>query len=223
MKTLTLVLFLNSLVISAFANDFIRFAQLQQQAIRSENWHSAISNTIGMINQTKDDNMSASAFLQLGSLLWLSGDTPKAISAVKRSLHIMGHSSDIDASMAAAAQKILSRLNRSSSAPSSREKAVLTYYITALSNSAISVQGHIESEARREAENRRHYIMMKYFDSEIASLKREAARIERNAKRRADNEYWRSTGKTFDPSHRPSGGHARAQWDAAKRVYDIFD
>lgn len=47
---------------------------------------------------------------------------------------------------------------------------------------------------------------------------------ERQAKFSASREYREATGRTFDPSDPPSRGtSAREKWDAAKRIYDIFD
>lgn len=47
---------------------------------------------------------------------------------------------------------------------------------------------------------------------------------ERQAKFSADREYREATGRTFDPSDPPSRGTSeRENWDAAKKIYDIFD
>ena len=47
---------------------------------------------------------------------------------------------------------------------------------------------------------------------------------ERQAKFYAREEYRNATGRTFDPSDPPRYGTAeREQWNAAKRIYDIFD
>ena len=99
MKIFILFFLFSSISIAAQENKYLIFSQKQKIAIRSEKWQDAIANTIGMINLTKDNNISASAFLQLGSLLWLSGNQSKAVSAINRSIHIMRYSSNVDASV----------------------------------------------------------------------------------------------------------------------------
>ena len=81
--------------------------------------------------------------------------------------------------------------------------------------------GFFAGRAANEAA--RYSALMAYLDSGIQAAKREGHRIEWNAKFNADREYQSATGKSFDPSRRPSGGFEREKWDAAKRVYDIFD
>ena len=176
-----------------------------------------------MINQTKDNNISASAFLQLGSLLWLSGNQSKAVSAINRSIHIMRYSSNVDASVTMSAKKILARVSKSNTPPTPQEKSALIHYIITLNNTAINFYENVESEKQRQEEIRRHNLLMRRYDAEIVRLKQEAKRFERESKRKADREYWETTRKTFDPERHPEGRFAREQWDAAKRIYDIFD
>ena len=209
--------------LSSNGEDFITFSKKQRIAIRSEKWQDAIANTIGMINQTKDNNISASAFLQLGSLLWLSGNQSKAVSAINRSIHIMRYSSNVDASVTMSAKKILARVSKSNTPPTPQEKSALIHYIITLNNTAINFYENVESEKQRQEDIRRHNLLMKRFDAEITRLKQEDKRIEKEAKRKADQEYWKKTRKSFDPTRRPPNGYAREQWDAAKRIYDIFD
>ncbi len=218
-----LILVIMGTGISSNGEDFITFSQKQRLAIRSEKWHDAIANTIGMINQTKDNNISASAFLQLGSLLWLSGNQSKAVSAINRSIHIMRYSSNVDASVTMSAKKILARVSKSNTPPTPQEKSALIHYIITLNNSVTNFHGDVESEKQRQEEIRRHNLLMRRYDAEIVRLKQEAKRFERESKRKADREYWETTRKTFDPERPPEGRFAREQWDAAKRIYDIFD
>jgi len=214
---------ISGICLSSKGEDFITFSKKQHIAIRTEKWHDAIANTIGMINQTKDDNISASSFLQLGGLLWLSGNQSKAIAAINRSIHIMNFSSNVDISMAMSAKKILSRISKSNTPPTPQEKSALTHYIITLNNAAINFYGDVEAEKQRQEEIRRHKLLMKRFDAEITRQKQESKRIEKAAKHKADQEYWEKTRKSFDPTRRPQNGYAREQWDAAKRIYDIFD
>lgn len=225
MKIFILFLFFlfSSISIAAQENKYLIFSQKQKIAIRAEKWQDAIANTIGMINLTKDNNISASAFLQLGSLLWLSGNQSKAVSAINRSIHIMRYSSNVDASVIMSAKKILARVSKSNTPPTPQEKSALIHYIITLNNTAINFYENVESEKRRQEEIRRHNLLMRRYDAEIARLKQEAKRFERETKRKADQEYWETTRKTFDPERRPKGRFAREQWDAAKRIYDIFD
>lgn len=209
--------------LSSNGEDFITFSKKQRIAIRSEKWQDAIANTIGMINQTKDNNISASAFLQLGSLLWLSGNQSKAVSAINRSIHIMRYSSNVDASVTMSAKKILARVSKSNTPPTPQEKSALIHYIITLNNTAINFYENVESEKQRQEEIRRHNLLMRRYDAEIVRLKQEAKHFERESKRKADREYWETTRKTFDPERHPEGRFARERWDAAKRIYDIFD
>lgn len=218
-----LILVIMGTGISSNGEDFITFSQKQWLAIRSEKWHDAIANTIGMINLTKDDKISASVFLQLGGLLWLSGNQVKAVSALNHSILFMKYSSNVDTSMVISAKKILARLRKSNTPPTQHEKSALIHYIITLNNSVTNFHGDIESEKRRQEEIRRHNLLIRRYDAEIARLKQEAKRFERETKRKADQEYWETTRKTFDPERRPKGRFAREQWDAAKRIYDIFD
>lgn len=218
-----LILAIVGIVLSSNGEDFITFSQKQRIAIRSEKWYDAIAETIGIINQTKDNNISASSFLQLGVLLWLSGNQSKAVSAINRSIHIMRFSSNVDTSMVISAKKILSRLRKSNTPPNQQEKSALIHYIITLNNSVTNFHGDVESEKRYQEEIRRHNLLMRHYDSEISRLKQEAKRFERESKRKADREYWEATKKTFDPEQRPQGRATREQWDAAKRIYDIFD
>ena len=223
MKIFILFFLFSSISIAAQENKYLIFSQKQKIAIRAEKWQDAIANTIGMINLTKDNNISASAFLQLGSLLWLSGNQSKAVSAINRSIHIMRYSSNVDASVTMCAKKILARVSKSNTPPTPQEKSALIHYIITLNNTAINFYENVESEKQRQEDIRRHNLLMKRFDAEITRLKQEDKRIEKEAKRKADQEYWKKTRKSFDPTRRPQNGYAREQWDAAKRIYDIFD
>ena len=209
--------------LSSNGEDFITFSKKQRIAIRAEKWQDAIANTIGMINQTKDDKTSASVFLQLGGLLWLSGNQVKAVSALNRSILFMKYSSNVDTSMVIRAKKILARLRKSNTPPTPQEKSALIHYIITLNNTVINFYENVESEKQRQEEIRRHNLLMRRYDAEIVRLKQEAKRFERESKRKADREYWETTRKTFDPERHPEGRFAREQWDAAKRIYDIFD
>lgn len=223
MKIFILFFLFSSISIAAQENKYLIFSQKQKIAIRAEKRHDAIENTVGMINLTKDNNISASAFLQLGSLLWLSGNQSKAVSAINRSIHIMRYSSNVDASVTMSAKKILARVSKSNTPPTPQEKSALIHYIITLNNSVTNFHGDVESEKQRQEEIRRHKLLMKRFDAEITRQKQESKRIEKAAKHKADQEYWEKTRKSFDPTRRPQNGYAREQWDAAKRIYDIFD
>lgn len=63
-----------------------------------------------------------------------------------------------------------------------------------------------------------------YVDGEINKLRHNGAMMARAAKRKAAAEYTEKTGKEFDPDDPPMRGtRARAHWDAANRVYQIFE
>ena len=223
MKIFILFFLFSSISIVAQENKYLIFSQKQKIAIRAEKWYDAIANTVGMINLTKDDKTSASVFLQLGGLLWLSGNQVKAVSALNRSILFMKYSSNVDTSMVIGAKKILARLRKSNTPPTQHEKSALIHYIITLDNSVTNFHGDVESEKQRREEIRRHNLLMRRYDAEIVRLKQEAKRFERESKRKADREYWETTRKSFDPTRRPQNGYAREQWDAAKRIYDIFD
>jgi len=62
------------------------------------------------------------------------------------------------------------------------------------------------------------------FDSQTSAYRREGDRFAWREKYNAASEYQRKTGRTFDPSDRPSyDSPSRAEWDACKKVYDIFE
>lgn len=65
---------------------------------------------------------------------------------------------------------------------------------------------------------------MVYIDGEINKLRHDGAMMARAAKRKATAEYTEKTGKEFYPDDPPMRGtRARVHWDAANRVYQIFE
>lgn len=205
------------------ADGFLLHAERQQKAIRSEDWNTAIKHTIGMIEDMDDNNMTSIGFFQLGGLYWLSGNHEKAVNALRKSISIMGRSEDIDMKMIVVTKKLLTRITESSSAPTAREKSALAEYIRQLARNAAIARNDLELAEERQAEILRHQLLMQRYDHEIAQIQRETQRMERAAKSSASQEYWRNTGKIFDSDNRPSDPRMRAEWDAAKRVYNIFE
>ena len=219
MKKLCLFLAVVFSVVSAKASDFSSYVAEQRNAINSENWHRAIECTFGMINSSSNGDVTSSSFLALGVLLWISGNREKAQSAVERSIHVMRYSDGVEESKVFAAVKILKAIRNSSGTPSWRERQVLVSFVKVLGVNSNNTVNSI-TRARDAA---RYNALMAYLDSGIQAAKREGHRIEWNAKFNASRDYYSETGKSFDPSRRPSGGFEREKWDAAKRVYDIFD
>lgn len=63
-----------------------------------------------------------------------------------------------------------------------------------------------------------------YIDGEINKLRHDGAMMARAARRKAIAEYTEKTGKEFYPDDPPMRGtRARVHWDAANRVYQIFE
>ena len=63
-----------------------------------------------------------------------------------------------------------------------------------------------------------------WAESMTRTYQMEGDRQARMARQSARQEYLRQTGNEFSPDRdtRPSYGKARDEWDACKRVYDIF-
>ncbi len=219
MKVISFFLFAVFSVVSVAASDFSNYVAQQRDAIDSSNWHRAIECTFGMINSSYNADVTSSSFLALGALLWITGNNEKAVSAIERSLHIMRHSDGVDEAKALAAVKMVKAVRNASGTPSWSQQQALVSFVKVLGVNSDNTL----TEIRRANEAARYSALMAYLDSGIQAAKREGHRIEWNAKFNADREYQSATGKSFDPSRRPSGGFEREKWDAAKRVYDIFD
>lgn len=78
--------------------------------------------------------------------------------------------------------------------------------------------------AKMKAESYRFEVLGRMFDSMNRSAMLEGQRIERDAKFKANQEFSSKYNRDFDPDRRPAEGtRMRDDWDACKRVHDIFD
>lgn len=71
---------------------------------------------------------------------------------------------------------------------------------------------------------RRYDTINRILDSQLHSARLESQRIEGTIKIQARQDFLEKHHKTFDPNNRPSSNSPmREDWDACKRIYDIFD
>lgn len=71
---------------------------------------------------------------------------------------------------------------------------------------------------------RRYDTINRILDSQLHSARLESQRIEGTIKIQARQDFLEKHNETFDPNNRPSyNSPMREDWDACKRIYDIFD
>ena len=71
---------------------------------------------------------------------------------------------------------------------------------------------------------RRYDTINRILDSQLHSARLESQRIEGTIKIQARQDFLEKHHETFDPNNRPSyNSPMREDWDACKRIYDIFD
>lgn len=82
--------------------------------------------------------------------------------------------------------------------------------------SAITADAKKAVDANNRAINAR-------IDNDMANARREASRLEFEAKFRANRDYFEKAKKDFDPDRPPQeGSPLREQWESTKRIHEIF-
>ena len=80
----------------------------------------------------------------------------------------------------------------------------------------------ITSDAKKSVDANNRAINAR-VDNDIANAKREAGRLEFEAKFKANRDYFEMAKKDFDPNRPPAeGSPLREQWESTKRIHEIF-
>ena len=157
---------------------------------------------------------AASDLVLLGLLHWCNGSPSEARTAIGRAIQLMKTGRTLGNGCEARTEQLLARLNRVPRQLSSNELAAIVSFTTEL----VSAQ-HFKNT---QAVIARYDALGRMFDAQTQTWRREGEFQASVAKFYARQEYQKTTGKTFDPDRRPYGGREREQWDACKRIYDIW-
>ena len=163
----------------------------------------------------------ASECFEAAMLYWNLGDKSQAVAEVNRGINTLRRDQYTGGTgCEAAALKFLAKM-RSNDLP-----AEFSYYDTY----DFGILGYITAAPRavynkkigQEIDRWRRLGQM--LDSQMYSLQLRSEAIERELKRNARHSYQRSTGDTFSPNNPPAyGTEKRAEWEACKRTFDLFD
>lgn len=192
----------------------------QSRAIEDEDWDEALSLKKRFIAREYwggCDVNKASDQVELALLYWNTGDRSGARNALSRAISIMRNGNNLGNNCWSDASTLYRKM-QSGDLPSrfaSKEFTSVLSYVMEVPMAQFNKT--INSQIRQ------YDLMIRRMDSEIKTLEFQGQIMEHRAKFKARQDYFNATGRTFNPSNPPEyGTSARDEWNAAKRIYDIF-
>ena len=156
----------------------------------------------------------ATELIEPGLFYWCDGSPSEARTAIRKAIQLMKTGKMLGNGCEVRAEQLLTRLNRVPRQLSLNEiAAILSFTMEA---------AQAEQSKKTNASIARSDARIRMFDAKAQTYRREGEFQASVAKFHASREYQTATGKTFDPNHRPYDGREREQWDACKRIYDIW-
>ena len=194
-------------------------------AIESSEWEDALDKTIDYINATRNSSLEtdvnrAQNYLYASMLSWNTDRREKALEFLDKSIRLMRTGENLGGKCEARAVAFRKKMSDGDLPRRFTTKDIIgtpgiqSYIMelpTAKFNKTIRA-----SIARYEA-------IGGMADAQKGIYEAEGRWFEKSSKFYARQEYQNATHRTFDPDVPPElGTSAREQWDAAKRIYDIF-
>lgn len=164
----------------------------------------------------------AGYYVWLAMLQWNDNEPSSARSSMEEAIRLMKYGENLGQGCEKLAEKFLGKM-RSGDLPSAFTPTDI------LSDCGIQKNIMAPVEARfwkcTNASIARSNLVISWAESMSRTYQMEGERQARMARQGARQEYLRKTGREFSPDSdtRPSYGKARDEWDACKRVYDIFE
>ena len=164
----------------------------------------------------------AGYYVLLSMLQWNYNEPSSARSSMEEAIRLMKYGESLGQGCEKLAEKFLGKM-RSGDLPSTFTSTDI------LSDCGIHKNIMAPVEARfwkcTNASIAKSNLIISWADSMSRTYQMDGERQARMAQQGARQEYLRKTGREFSPDRdtRPSYGKARDEWDACKRVYDIFE
>ena len=196
-------------------------------ATEAEEWSDAARHMKRCIELKKNagilrsDCNLAGYYVWLAMLQWNDNEQSSALSSMEEAIRLMKYGESLGNGCEKLAEKFLEKM-RSDDLPSTFTPTDI------LSDCGIKKNIMAPVEARfwkcTNASIARSNLMISWAESMTRTYQMDGERQARMARQGARQEYLRKTGNEFSPDRdtRPSYGKARDEWDACKRVYDIF-
>ena len=198
------------------------------KATEAEEWSDAVGYMKRCVELEKsagilrtDCNLSG-YYVWLAMLQWNDGEQSSARSSMEEAIRLMKYGESLGNGCEKLAEKFLEKM-QSGDLPSRFTPTDI------LSDCGIKKNIMAPVEARfwqcTNASIARSNLVISWAESMSRTYQMEGERQARMARQGARQEYLRATGREFSPDRdtRPSSGKARDEWDACKRVYDIFE
>ena len=161
-------------------------------------------------------------YVWLAMLQWNNNEQSSARDSMREAIRLMKYGESLGQGCEKLAEKFLAKM-QSGDLPSRFTPTDI------LSDCGIKKNIMVPVEARfwkcTNASIARSNLVISWAESMTRTYQMDGERQARMARQGARQEYLRKTGKEFSPDRdtRPSYGKARDEWDACKRVYDIFE
>ena len=157
---------------------------------------------------------TASKYVMLGLLCWCLHEDNEAKRALSRAINILRNGPDLGNGCEARTvvlQRKLYKLPRRLSAKEINKIAVFTMDVA-------------RNHWRKKTNQKMAHIqaMTNALDSQTRSLQRQGEFQASVSKFYAQQEYEKRTGDSFNPNYPPSNSANRDEWNACKRIYDIW-
>lgn len=163
------------------------------------------------------DVNKASDHVELSLLYWNTGDREEARDAMSAAINFMRYGHNLGNNCWQDASRLYNKM-RNGGLPSKfspKELECVLNYVMEVPRAQFN--------KTIDAQMARYDTMIRRMDSEIRTIEFQGRIMEHRAKFKARQDYHDATGRTFDPSNPPEyGSSAREDWNAAKRIYDIF-
>ena len=206
----------------------VEYFQKCWNATEAEEWGDAVRYMKRCVELEKSagilrtDCNLAGYYVWLAMLQWNDDSPGSARDSMEEAIRLMKYGENLGQGCEKLAEKFLGKM-RSGDLPSAFTSTDI------LSDCGIQKNIMAPVEARfwkcTNASIARSNLVISWAESMSRTYQMEGERQARMARQGARQEYLRKTGREFSPDRdtRPSTGKARDEWDACKRVYDIFE
>ena len=206
----------------------VEYSNKAWNATEAEEWGDAVRYMKRCVELEKSagilrtDCNLAGYYVWLAMLQWNDDSRGSARDSMEEAIRLMKYGENLGQGCEKLAEKFLGKM-RSGDLPSAFTPTDI------LSDCGIQKNIMAPVEARfwkcTNASIARSNLVISWAKSMSRTYQMEGERQARMARQGARQEYLRKTGRHFSPDSdtRPSYGKARDEWDACKRVYDIFE
>ena len=214
---------------SAYARENpVEYFSKAWSATESGQWGEAARNLKRCIEIEKDSGILrsdcniADNYVWLAMLQWNDDEASSARSSMSEAIYLMKNGEYLGGGCEKLAEKFLQKM-RSGDLPSTfsttdilSDCGVHKHVVAPMQARYWSRLGRINDQSR---------LVTRWAESMTRTYQMQADSQARMARQSARQEYLSKTGREFSPDSdtRPSSGKARDEWDACKRVYDIFE